>query len=127
MSRYLEIPVSGPLNRIAERAHLAFRAIGRVESYQPDQCVTGVIRCGGASIDFQVSWKEGPETFLLDLKASAPERFYTAADRALYEFARAYKAVIEEERALAEQSAQGAREPWYRRLWPVRKIVQREE
>jgi hypothetical protein len=120
MSRYLEIPVSGPLNWIAMRAHLAFKSIGRVESFDPESHVSGVIRCHGASVDFRVSWRESKEKFILDLKADAPERLYTAADRSLYEFARAYKAVIEEERELARQGNE-SRDPWYRRLWPIRK------
>lgn len=120
MSRYLEIPVSGPLERIAERAHLAFRSIGRVQRYVPETHIIGTIRCNGVSVDFRVSWKEANGSFLLDLKADTTERLYTVADRALYDFARAYKAVIEEERELAAQQEE-SQEPWYRRLWPLKK------
>ncbi|MGC4046501.1 MAG: hypothetical protein QM758_22135 [Armatimonas sp.] len=120
MSRYLEIPVSGPLERIAERAHLAFRSIGRVQQYTPTSHITGTIRCNGVNVDFRVSWKEANESFLLDLKADTAERLYAVADRALYEFARAYKAVIEEERELAAQAEEG-QDPWYRRLWPLKR------
>ena len=41
MSRFMEIPVSGPLESIARRAHDAFRAIGRVESFDAGAEIVG--------------------------------------------------------------------------------------
>ncbi len=119
MSRYLEIPVSGPLERVAARAREAFQAIGRVETFEPGSQISGTIRCDGGVARVTVRWRPSGENFLLDIEANSGERLYQVADRALYLFAGEYKDIVLAEREALEAGTveEESDMPWYRRLW----------
>lgn len=112
MSRFMEIPVSGPIERIASRAHDAFRAIGRVESFDAGAQIVGTIRSGRDTARVTIRWKARGEGFLLDIESDSNDRLSQAADRAIYAFAGEYKDVLLAEReALAETERESL--PWY--------------
>jgi hypothetical protein len=112
MSRYLEIPVHGPLEQIARRAHLAFQTVGRIKSYEPTSGISGIIRCDGGSAQVQVRWHAKDNHFLLDIAADSPERLYQVADRALYIFASEYKDVTISE----QEEVKVVPQRWYERF-----------
>jgi hypothetical protein len=119
MSRYLEIPVSGPQERVAARAREAFRSIGRVETFEAVSHISGTIRCDGGTARVTVRWRASGDNFLLDIEANSGERLYRVADRALYLFAGEYKDIVLAEREAHEagQELFESDEPWYYRLW----------
>jgi hypothetical protein len=112
MSRFMEIPVGGPLESIARRSNTAFMAIGRVESFDASSEIVGTIRSGRDSARVIVRWKARGEGFLLDIEADSSDRLSHAADRAIYAFAGEYKDVL-----LAEhQETEGVEDenlPWF--------------
>lgn len=113
MSRFMEIPVGGPLESIARRSNAAFRAIGRVESFDEAKEVVGTIRSGRDTARVIVRWKTRGEGFLLDIEADSNDRLSHAADRAIYAFAGEYKDVLLAE-AEALSGDDGREElPWY--------------
>jgi hypothetical protein len=93
MSRYLEIAVDGTLERVAERAHRAFRAVGRVATHDPQSCVAGTIRVDGIPASVTVAWVPAGDRIKLDIAATSHDTLSKAADSALYRFARSYKDV----------------------------------
>jgi hypothetical protein len=95
MSRYLELSVEGPLERVGERALRAFRRIGKVT--QPDIAtsqIEGIVKVDGEPANVRVSWKSGREGRVrIEIAASSNDTLNQAADSALYTYASAYKAV----------------------------------
>lgn len=113
MSRFMEIPVSGPLERIAGRAHDAFKAIGRVESFDAATEIVGTIRSGRDTARVTVRWRARGEGFLLDIESDSSDRLSQAADRAIYAFAGEYKDVLLAEREALTGDAERESLPWY--------------
>ena len=113
MSRFMEIPVSGPLESIARRAHDAFRAIGRVESFDAGAEIVGTIRSGRDTARMTVRWRARGEGFLLDIESDSNDRLSQAADRAIYAFAGEYKDVLLAEREALTGDAERESLPWY--------------
>ena len=95
MSRFLEITVAGNPNAVAERAYRAFRTVGRVRQWEPEASLSGVIRVDGYPTWVTVTWKpvRDSEQVHVDISARSDDRLSQVADRALYRFVRAYRAV----------------------------------
>ena len=116
----MEIPVSGPLERIASRAQRAFRALGKVETFDEDAGMIGTIRSGRDTARLSIHWRARDEGFLLDIESRSDDS--RAADSAIYAFASEYKGVI-----LAEREAFDNPEPPFSLGRWVRSIFNRED
>jgi hypothetical protein len=80
---------------VGERAHRAFRRIGRVGQCDlPSAKIAGVIKIDGEPANVRISWKPGREGRVrIEVAASSDDTLNRAADSALYTYASTYKAV----------------------------------
>jgi hypothetical protein len=96
MSRYLELSVEGPCERVAERALRAFQNVGKVESYNlAGAVICGTIPVSGNEASVRISWHPGKKEgkVQVEIAAVSDDLLSQAADSALYAYASTYKAI----------------------------------
>lgn len=105
MSRVLEVVVEDAPEIVPKRAYAAFRRIGKVLEYKPDEFIEGRVYVEGWPALLTVEWHPSREEgrFRLDLAATSSDELSRAADASMYLFARTYKALTAEEWERAER------------------------
>ena len=99
MSRILEIVSHDPMDIVSKRAYRAFKRIGRVDEYDPEQFIEGRINVDGYTAFVTIEWRKHRDTerVRLDIAASSNDTLSRAADQAMYLFAHTFKEISPED------------------------------
>lgn len=91
----MELVTEDSVETVSKRAYTAFRRIGKVQDYKPQNYVEGKVYIDGWPALLTVEWqqhRDGVRT-RVDISATSADELSRAADEAMYKFAAAFKQV----------------------------------